>query len=89
MRKRFYVFSIILFSCIMGAADNVLGQVLSFDHLTVEEGLAESTVLAVTQDAEGFMWFGTREGLNRYDARKMRIYRNDPQEPASLSDNFI
>ncbi|HEY9487566.1 MAG TPA: two-component regulator propeller domain-containing protein, partial [Chryseosolibacter sp.] len=64
-------------------------QPVAFYHLTVEDGLSQSTVLAIAQDSEGFMWFGTREGLNRYDARNIKIYKNDPQNSWSLSDNFI
>lgn len=64
-------------------------QSIRFDHLTLAEGLSQSTVLAITQDAQGFMWFGTREGLNRYDARNIKVFRNDPRDPNSLSDNFV
>lgn len=83
------MFLIIQFSWFMNGAYCIYGQSLSFDHVTLEEGLSESTVLAVTQDSKGFMWFGTREGLNRYDARKIKVYRSDPLEPTSLSDNFV
>ena len=83
------VFVVLLCSCLMNGVDCAYGQSLRFDHLTLEEGLSESTVLAVTQDAEGFIWFGTREGLNRYDARHIKVYRHDPVDPESLSDNFI
>lgn len=64
-------------------------QNLAFDHLTLEDGLSESTVLAIAQDAEGFMWFGTREGLNRYNARSIRVFRGERETAGSLSDSFI
>ena len=83
------LFLLLLFSSLMSGMGCAYGQDLSFDHLTVEDGLSESTILAIAQDAEGFMWFGTREGLNRYDARKTRVYQHDPEDPASLSDNFV
>src|SRR5688572_15824874 len=67
----------------------VKAQNLEFDHLTLEDGLSESTVLAIAQDAQGFMWFGTREGLNRFDARNITIFRNQPERASSLSDNFV
>ena len=82
------VFVIIQFSWVY-AVSGSYGQSLSFDHLTLEDGLSESTVLAVTQDSKGFMWFGTREGLSRYDARQIKVYRHNALEPGSLSDNFI
>ncbi|HYC85775.1 MAG TPA: two-component regulator propeller domain-containing protein, partial [Chryseosolibacter sp.] len=61
----------------------------NFDHLTPEDGLSESTVLAITQDADGFIWFGTRGGLNRYDGRKVRVYRHEDSIASSISDNFV
>lgn len=60
-----------------------------FDHLTVDDGLSQSTVFAITKDADGFMWFGTRDGLNRYDSRTIKVYRNKPNDPTSLSGNGI
>jgi len=61
----------------------------NFDHLTPEDGLSESTVLAISQDPQGFIWFGTREGLNRYDGRKIKIYKHDEDISTSISDNFV
>lgn len=49
-------------------------QYFSFRHLTTQEGLSHSTVYAVTQDARGFLWFGTREGLNRFDSYGIKTY---------------
>ncbi|MBO1317852.1 sensor histidine kinase [Acanthopleuribacter pedis] len=46
-----------------------------FDHLALEEGLSQSRVLAVEQDHHGFMWFGTQDGLNRYDGYQFRVLR--------------
>jgi ligand-binding sensor domain-containing protein/signal transduction histidine kinase/DNA-binding response OmpR family regulator len=64
-------------------------QQYAFDHITREEGLSQSTVFAITQDTEGFLWFGTRDGLNRYDARHIEVFRNDPRSKTSLSNNTI
>ncbi|MCB0275335.1 MAG: hypothetical protein KDI06_11010 [Calditrichaeota bacterium] len=60
-----------------------------FVNLSVNEGLSQATVQAVLQDHRGFMWFGTQEGLNRFDGYRFAIYRNDADNPASLSDNRI
>ncbi|MEG2902135.1 MAG: two-component regulator propeller domain-containing protein, partial [Massilia sp.] len=40
---------------------------LRFEHLSVQHGLAQESVLSILQDADGFMWFGTQSGLSRYD----------------------
>lgn len=58
---------------------------LSFDHLSVTNGLSQSTVLAICKDSRGYMWFGTRDCLNRYDGRSFKIYRTDPDDPATIS----
>lgn len=62
---------------------------LKFDHLTVEDGLSSNTVYSFLQDSRGFMWFGTSEGLNRYDGYSFKLYRHDPNDSTSISDNFI
>jgi signal transduction histidine kinase/ligand-binding sensor domain-containing protein len=62
---------------------------LKFEHLSTAQGLSQSTVLCILQDRQGFMWFGTQDGLNRYDGYEFRIYRHVETEPGSLRDNYI
>jgi len=62
---------------------------LKFDHLDINTGLSQNNVLCVLQDSRGFMWFGTRDGLNRYDGYKFTIFRYDAKNAYSLSNNFI
>jgi len=62
---------------------------IQFKHLTTADGLSQSSVIAITQDAQGMIWFGTRDGLNRYDGNKIKVFRNDPSNPNSLSNNDI
>jgi ligand-binding sensor domain-containing protein len=62
---------------------------LRFEHVSIEHGLSQESVLTILQDRQGFMWFGTQAGLNRYDGYKMTVYRTDPQDPDSLPDSFI
>ena len=62
---------------------------VKFRHISNEQGLSNSTITCVLQDSRGFMWFGTRDGLNRYDGAKVVIYKNDPKNNTSISDNFI
>lgn len=64
-------------------------QDLAFNHLTVEDGLSHNAVLSIVQDGQGFLWYGTRYGLNRYDGTRFRIYRHDPADSTSLPDNQI
>ena len=62
---------------------------LDFARLTIEDGLAQNTVLTLLQDRQGFMWLGTTEGLHRYDGATFTLYRHDPADSTSLSDNYI
>ncbi|WP_296952232.1 two-component regulator propeller domain-containing protein [uncultured Massilia sp.] len=62
---------------------------LRFEHIGLEEGLSQESVLTILQDREGFMWFGTQSGLNRFDGYRNRIFRNDPNDPDSLVDNYV
>jgi ligand-binding sensor domain-containing protein/signal transduction histidine kinase/DNA-binding response OmpR family regulator len=62
---------------------------LRFTHLSGEQGLSNSTIEAICQDSRGFMWIGTRDGLNRYDGHTMVVFRNDPGDSTSLSDSYI
>ncbi|MDM8551556.1 two-component regulator propeller domain-containing protein [Desulfobacterales bacterium HSG2] len=65
------------------------GQPLKFRHLTTENGLSNDNVWGIAQDSHGFMWFGTFDGLNRYDGSTVKVFRHDPDDPRSLSDNTI
>lgn len=60
-----------------------------FSHLGVEEGLSQVTVLDIFQDSDGYIWFGTRNGANRYDGYECKVYQNEVNNPASISDNYI
>lgn len=62
---------------------------LRFDHITIEQGLSQSSVTAIFQDSRGFMWFGTQDGLNRYDGYTFKTFKPDPDITNSLSDRWI
>jgi PAS domain S-box-containing protein len=66
-----------------------LAEDLKFTHLTTNDGLSQSGVTEILQDRKGFMWFATRDGLNRYDGNTFVVYKNDPNDASSLSSNFI
>ncbi|MCP5105525.1 MAG: response regulator [bacterium] len=68
----------------MAQKDNI-----RFEHLSLEHGLSQNTVYSILQDNQDFMWFGTQDGLNKYDGYTFKVYRRDPQNKASLGANNI
>jgi ligand-binding sensor domain-containing protein len=62
---------------------------IRFKRLSIEEGLSQSTVRTILNDSEGYMWFGTRDGLNRYDGNKITIYRHNPKDSTTISSSDI
>jgi ligand-binding sensor domain-containing protein/signal transduction histidine kinase/DNA-binding NarL/FixJ family response regulator len=64
-------------------------QEVFFHHLTPEDGLAQSTVLSITEDGDGFMWFGTPSGLSRFDSRQIRNFTYNPKDTGSIPSNNI
>src|SRR5829696_3116535 len=70
-----------------GAQPAAPSRQLNFRHITFEQGLSSQSVGTIIQDKEGFMWFGTLNGLNRYDGYDLVVFRNDPTNPRSLSSN--
>ncbi|WEK21033.1 MAG: two-component regulator propeller domain-containing protein [Candidatus Pedobacter colombiensis] len=63
-------------------------QNLKFRHIGIENGLSNSTIECILQDYRGFIWFGTRDGLNKYDGNQITVYQNS-KESSSISDNYI
>ncbi len=60
-----------------------------FQRYAVEDGLSQTTVRDLYQDAPGFVWLATQDGLDRFDGYEFRIYRNDPDKTNTLGDNHI
>jgi signal transduction histidine kinase/ligand-binding sensor domain-containing protein/CheY-like chemotaxis protein len=62
---------------------------LFFEHLGTAQGLSQSNVICSLQDSRGFMWFGTREGLNKYNGYNFTVYKNEIGDDRSLSNNLV
>lgn len=82
-------FNIILFSILILSSSFSQTDEYIFKQLTDADGLSQSTIFAMIQDREGYLWLGTIDGLNRYDGYEFRVYANDASIPSSISDNFI
>ncbi len=68
---------------------NGFAPALAFERLSVEHGLSQSTVNRILQDREGYMWFGTLNGLNKYDGYRFVDFRHNPNDPNSISSDQI
>lgn len=64
-------------------------QAIRFRRLPPEDGLSQTTVSSILQDYRGFMWFGTEDGLNRYDGHSYKVYKHNQDDTTSLSYNYI
>ncbi len=62
---------------------------IRFTHVSAEKGLSQSRIGQITQDDQGFLWFGTQDGLKRYDGYRFREYRHDPANAESLSGSSV
>ena len=82
------LFSLLLLLCI-SQKSNAQKENLRFEHLGVEDGLSNDNVTAILQDSKGYIWFGTMDGLNKYDGYSFTKYRFDPLDSNSLSQNMI
>ena len=74
----FFIFGLLIFS-----QENV-----RFDHLSIEEGLSQVTVRSIIQDKMGYMWFATEDGVNRYNGYEFTVFKNEIDNPFSISNNI-
>jgi ligand-binding sensor domain-containing protein len=79
------VFLLLIF-CVSEAQDK--GPLIKFRNLSIEDGLSMSTVMDICQTKDGYIWFATPDGLNRYDGYDFKILKSNPNAP-SISDNYI
>ena len=62
---------------------------IKFINYTVKDGLSQSSINCALQDSKGFMWFGTQDGLNKYDGYNYTIFKNNPDDSTTISSNWI
>jgi len=78
-----------LYTFLSTLAAQSLPSATEFDRISLERGLSQSSVLCSVQDRTGFMWFGTQDGLNRFDGYTFTVYRSVQSDTNSLSDNWV
>ncbi|RPI71676.1 MAG: hypothetical protein EHM47_09705, partial [Ignavibacteriales bacterium] len=84
-----FLIAFLFFSNALMASEILTAEDYQFRHFTIKEGLSQSAVLCIMQDKRGYMWFGTANGLNRFDGYNFISYVNNPYDSSSISDNEI
>lgn len=85
-RLLFTIFATVFYTLNLYSQEN---SNFHFRKIQVDDGLSENAVYCILQDSKGFMWFGTKDGLNRYDGDHFRIFRRDTYNNRSIGNNFI
>jgi len=80
---------VIVFTAICFAISALNAQQIRFQTLTQEDGLSQGSVNAIAQDKQGFLWFATQEGANRYDGYGFTTFRSNTDDPSSLGHNWV
>lgn len=80
---------IVFICCQMVCYAQLVDEHYYLKNLSVQNGLSQNTVNAILQDKQGFMWFGTKDGLNRYDGLSFRQFKHDARNRRSLGNNFV
>ena len=74
---------------LLAGASTIQYKDISFAHISINDGLSQSTVRSACQDGRGQMWFATHDGLNRFDGYDFTVYRHRDDDSTSISDNII
>lgn len=89
MKPKIAILYFLFFYCsIIGWAQNNPGDYL-FNTLKEDLALSNSNVLSILKDSEGYMWFGTANGLNRFDGTKIKSFYSDDRDSSALSNEYI
>lgn len=87
--KKMKLYCFLTFCC-LNMLTNAFGQnQISFQHISTKDGLSQSDVNTIYQDKLGFMWFGTHDGINKYDGYEFTVYNLDDNNPDSINSNLI
>ncbi|MCP4603197.1 MAG: histidine kinase, partial [Proteobacteria bacterium] len=79
----------ILGFCFLETVHAQPGTNIRFERISIEQGLSQMSVTGILQDKQGFMWFATTDGLNKYDGFFITVYRNIPDDVTSLANSNI
>lgn len=80
---------LVVIMLLQGFSLNAQREEKKFVHYTINDGLSQGAVGSFSQDGLGYLWFGTKDGLNRFDGFEFSIFKNDPANPNTISANNI
>ena len=81
--------AILAAACLTSLPGHASQDNIRFQHITLKQGLSQESVLAILQDKQGFMWFATEDGLNRYDGYSFKVFNHHESDPFSLSSDYV
>jgi len=84
-----FIIGILSIHPILGQKEYTASNNLKFKHFSTSEGLSQSSVIAIHQDNKGYIWIGTRDGLNKYDGTRFISFRHNSDNPKSLSHSWV
>lgn len=87
MKKAITVIACLIY--IVTCHAQALGEHYYFESLNIRDGLSQNTIHTILQDSKGFMWFGTKDGLNRYDGLFFKKFKCNKEDARSIGDNYI
>ncbi|MFO7940580.1 MAG: two-component regulator propeller domain-containing protein [Bacteroidales bacterium] len=80
---------ILVFALGAMSVSNAQNSNYSVDYISIEDGLSQTSVISLFQDSRGYLWIGTQDGLNMYDGYDFEIFKNQPLDTSSISNNYI
>lgn len=89
MTFRFLSLAGLLLTLVNHSFAQIFSDQYSFNYYSTAQGLSNNSVICTAQDKLGYIWIGTKDGLNRFDGRFFKVYRNNPGDNTSISNNYI
>ncbi|HPG38904.1 MAG TPA: two-component regulator propeller domain-containing protein [bacterium] len=83
------IITLIIWCLLLPAALGAQQGKIAFEHITIKNGLSDGRIDCIIQDSQGFLWFGTQDGLNRYDGYNFIVFDYDIFDSTSISSNWI
>ena len=87
MKKLLILLFCVSFCVVTGAA--APREKMYFNHLSAKDGLSQNLARTILQDNQGFIWIGTKDGLNRFDGQEIKVFRHEISNPFSIGCNYI